>query len=214
MSRLRSSRWLVLHHERRLAEHKHAGDIAVVSIHRGPNWGFEIAPQERRFAHALLERAGADLLHGHSSHLRELIMTPTCMRRFRVIRADPAQTEGLRDTLNREGERLVTAVGIHAPVALDARMKNDTMPRNVTRSAAVMRHLAGKVQSTRSAWRANPPGQATTRARRSLRSSRTPGHGRRPEVRKPSTIRVGHEESQHEQQQRHTAAVRPAPSER
>ncbi len=43
-------------------------DIAVASIHWGGNWGFRISPQERAFAHRLIEAAGFDLVHGHSSH--------------------------------------------------------------------------------------------------------------------------------------------------
>jgi len=48
--------------------HKRRGDLSVVSVHWGPNWGFDIAPAERHFAHALLDSAGADVVHGHSSH--------------------------------------------------------------------------------------------------------------------------------------------------
>ncbi len=44
------------------------GDIAVASLHWGPNWGYEIAAEEVRFAHQLIEHAGIDLIHGHSSH--------------------------------------------------------------------------------------------------------------------------------------------------
>ena len=44
------------------------GTIIVMSIHWGGNWGFEISPEHRRFAHALIDRAGIDLIHGHSSH--------------------------------------------------------------------------------------------------------------------------------------------------
>ena len=47
---------------------KRPGDILVVSIHWGYNWGYEIPQAHRRFAHALIERAGVDLIHGHSSH--------------------------------------------------------------------------------------------------------------------------------------------------
>ncbi len=140
------------------------GDIAVVSLHWGPNWGFDISMQERRFAHALLDRAGADLLHGHSSHhvkgievhdgklllygcgdfltdyegirgheayrgdlslmyfpvidsgngrLRELVMTPTRVRRLRVNRAEPEQTQWLCETLIREGRKLGTTIERH-----------------------------------------------------------------------------------------------------
>jgi poly-gamma-glutamate synthesis protein (capsule biosynthesis protein) len=49
-------------------EHKRAGDVVVFSIHWGGNWGYPIAPAQRAFAHALIEEAGVDLLHGHSSH--------------------------------------------------------------------------------------------------------------------------------------------------
>jgi poly-gamma-glutamate capsule biosynthesis protein CapA/YwtB (metallophosphatase superfamily) len=44
------------------------GDIFVVSIHWGPNWGYEITDAERRLAHGLVERAGVSVVHGHSSH--------------------------------------------------------------------------------------------------------------------------------------------------
>jgi poly-gamma-glutamate synthesis protein (capsule biosynthesis protein) len=145
---------------RSIRAHKREGDIAVVSLHWGPNWGFDISADERRFAHALLDQSGADLVHGHSSHhvkgievhngklilygcgdlltdyegiggsesyrgnlglmyfpvvdasngeLRELTVTPTCMRRFRVNRANAEQAEWLRATLSREGTRLGSA---------------------------------------------------------------------------------------------------------
>jgi poly-gamma-glutamate capsule biosynthesis protein CapA/YwtB (metallophosphatase superfamily) len=46
---------------------KRAGDVVVVSIHWGGNWGYEVSKDEVRFAHRLME-AGVDVLHGHSSH--------------------------------------------------------------------------------------------------------------------------------------------------
>jgi poly-gamma-glutamate capsule biosynthesis protein CapA/YwtB (metallophosphatase superfamily) len=51
----------------RAAVLKRPGDVAVVSIHWGGNWGYGIAQEERAFAHRLIE-AGIDLVHGHSSH--------------------------------------------------------------------------------------------------------------------------------------------------
>lgn len=45
-----------------------ADDRIVVSIHWGPNWGYAVGAAERRFARALIDEAGADLVHGHSSH--------------------------------------------------------------------------------------------------------------------------------------------------
>jgi poly-gamma-glutamate synthesis protein (capsule biosynthesis protein) len=43
-------------------------DLVVVSVHWGPNWGYEIPPEQRRFAHNLIDQCGADIVHGHSSH--------------------------------------------------------------------------------------------------------------------------------------------------
>jgi poly-gamma-glutamate capsule biosynthesis protein CapA/YwtB (metallophosphatase superfamily) len=47
---------------------KRPGDIAVASIHWGGNWGYAIPREQRRFAHALIDRASIDIVHGHSSH--------------------------------------------------------------------------------------------------------------------------------------------------
>jgi poly-gamma-glutamate synthesis protein (capsule biosynthesis protein) len=44
------------------------GDLVVVSLHWGPNWGYRIDPRHRRFAHALIDEAGVDVVYGHSSH--------------------------------------------------------------------------------------------------------------------------------------------------
>lgn len=43
------------------------GDLVLASLHWGPNWGYRIG-RRRRFARALVEEAGVDLVHGHSSH--------------------------------------------------------------------------------------------------------------------------------------------------
>jgi poly-gamma-glutamate synthesis protein (capsule biosynthesis protein) len=53
---------------RRIAAVERPGDLVVVSIHWGANWGFGIRAAERRFARRLVEAAGADVVHGHSSH--------------------------------------------------------------------------------------------------------------------------------------------------
>lgn len=44
------------------------GDVAVASIHMGGNWGWEVPRTQRRLARALIDEAGVDLVHGHSSH--------------------------------------------------------------------------------------------------------------------------------------------------
>jgi poly-gamma-glutamate synthesis protein (capsule biosynthesis protein) len=43
------------------------GDLAIVSVHWGSNWGYEVPRSQRRFAHQLIDH-GVDLVHGHSSH--------------------------------------------------------------------------------------------------------------------------------------------------
>ena len=53
---------------RRVRSFKRDGDLLILSIHWGGNWGYRIPPQQRRFAHALIDEAGVDLVHGHSSH--------------------------------------------------------------------------------------------------------------------------------------------------
>lgn len=44
------------------------GDIVVLSIHWGGNWGFRIPTQQRQFAHHLIDTGAVDIVHGHSSH--------------------------------------------------------------------------------------------------------------------------------------------------
>ncbi len=44
------------------------GDIVVISIHWGSNWGYDIPSEQVEFAQQLIARAGADIVHGHSSH--------------------------------------------------------------------------------------------------------------------------------------------------
>jgi poly-gamma-glutamate capsule biosynthesis protein CapA/YwtB (metallophosphatase superfamily) len=43
------------------------GDIAIVSLHWGSNWGYGLDPDQVRFARRLID-GGVDLVHGHSSH--------------------------------------------------------------------------------------------------------------------------------------------------
>ena len=141
---------------RELEEHEQAGDRVVVSIHWGPNWGYEVPAAQRRFAHRLIDAGAADVIHGHSSHhpkgievyrgrpivygagdflndyegiggreeyrgdltfmyfprlgasgeLESLRMTPMRIRRFRLERASPQETEWLAETLDRHSRPL------------------------------------------------------------------------------------------------------------
>jgi poly-gamma-glutamate synthesis protein (capsule biosynthesis protein) len=128
----------------------------VASIHWGSNWGYKIPRDQTVFAHRLIDEAGVDIIHGHSSHhpraieiykdklilygcgdfindyegisgyeefrgdlslmyfakvdpstgkLLDLQMTPTQIRRFKVIRASQVDTLWLKDTLNKEGAK-------------------------------------------------------------------------------------------------------------
>jgi poly-gamma-glutamate synthesis protein (capsule biosynthesis protein) len=47
---------------------KRPGDVAVVSIHWGANWGYAVPEAQSRFARALIDLAGVSIVYGHSSH--------------------------------------------------------------------------------------------------------------------------------------------------
>jgi len=51
-----------------VSSHAQAQDITVASIHWGGNWGYGIPSAQRNFAHQLIDEAGVDIVHGHSSH--------------------------------------------------------------------------------------------------------------------------------------------------
>ncbi len=52
---------------RRVYAEKRPGDVAIVSVHWGSNWGYDVDSGQIRFAHKLIDE-GVDLVHGHSSH--------------------------------------------------------------------------------------------------------------------------------------------------
>lgn len=47
---------------------KRQGDIVVASLHWGGNWGYDIPDEQMDFSHWLIDEAGVDVIHGHSSH--------------------------------------------------------------------------------------------------------------------------------------------------
>jgi poly-gamma-glutamate capsule biosynthesis protein CapA/YwtB (metallophosphatase superfamily) len=51
----------------RARQMKRPGDVVVASVHWGSNWGYELAADQVRFAHRLVDD-GVDVVHGHSSH--------------------------------------------------------------------------------------------------------------------------------------------------
>jgi poly-gamma-glutamate synthesis protein (capsule biosynthesis protein) len=53
---------------RDIDNHAAPGDCVLVSLHWGGNWGYRVQPDRQRFARRLIEEAGVDIVHGHSSH--------------------------------------------------------------------------------------------------------------------------------------------------
>ena len=53
---------------RAIALQRQPGDVVVVSVHWGGNWGFDIPREHSAFARRLIDGGGADIVHGHSSH--------------------------------------------------------------------------------------------------------------------------------------------------
>jgi poly-gamma-glutamate capsule biosynthesis protein CapA/YwtB (metallophosphatase superfamily) len=51
----------------RVSRVKRRGDVVVVSVHWGSNWGYAVPPGQVGFAHRLVE-GGVDIVHGHSAH--------------------------------------------------------------------------------------------------------------------------------------------------
>lgn len=51
-----------------ISQHRRPRDVIIVSVHWGPNWGYDIPQAQRHFAHSLIERADVSVIHGHSSH--------------------------------------------------------------------------------------------------------------------------------------------------
>ncbi|KAB1140206.1 CapA family protein [Streptomyces luteolifulvus] len=52
---------------RRVRQQRRPGDIVVVSVHWGSNWGYRVPQDQLRFGHTLVD-GGVDIVHGHSSH--------------------------------------------------------------------------------------------------------------------------------------------------
>jgi poly-gamma-glutamate capsule biosynthesis protein CapA/YwtB (metallophosphatase superfamily) len=47
---------------------KKPGDLVVVSLHWGSNWGYKIPAEQQLFARTLIDSANVSIVHGHSSH--------------------------------------------------------------------------------------------------------------------------------------------------
>jgi poly-gamma-glutamate capsule biosynthesis protein CapA/YwtB (metallophosphatase superfamily) len=53
---------------KRILAVRRPGDVVLLSIHWGENWGYQIPREQQAFAHALIDLSAADIIHGHSSH--------------------------------------------------------------------------------------------------------------------------------------------------
>ncbi|MCL6584741.1 MAG: CapA family protein [bacterium] len=62
------SKETILDIQENIQQVKQPKDITIASIHWGGNWGYEISREQREFAHRLIDEAGVDIIHGHSSH--------------------------------------------------------------------------------------------------------------------------------------------------
>ncbi|MFO8064024.1 MAG: CapA family protein [Spirochaetota bacterium] len=45
-----------------------AANVRIASIHWGDNWGYKIPSRQQQLAYSLIDRGGASIVHGHSSH--------------------------------------------------------------------------------------------------------------------------------------------------
>ncbi len=52
----------------KICARKRDGDITIISIHWGSNWGYQIPKEQQSFARTLIDLGACDILHGHSSH--------------------------------------------------------------------------------------------------------------------------------------------------
>jgi len=48
--------------------HRVEGDIVMLSVHWGGNYGYDVPARQQKLAHRLLDSGLVDLIHGHSSH--------------------------------------------------------------------------------------------------------------------------------------------------
>lgn len=52
----------------RIGSSRREGELVIVSVHWGGNWGYEVPPSQRSFARRLIDAGAADMIFGHSSH--------------------------------------------------------------------------------------------------------------------------------------------------
>ena len=55
--------------KKQIKQYQQPGDVIIISIHWGGNCGYDVPLEQSNFAHELIDKAGVDIIHGHSSHL-------------------------------------------------------------------------------------------------------------------------------------------------
>jgi poly-gamma-glutamate capsule biosynthesis protein CapA/YwtB (metallophosphatase superfamily) len=51
-----------------IESHRKPGDLSIISIHWGSNWGYQIPLSHQQFAHMLIDELDVTLVYGHSTH--------------------------------------------------------------------------------------------------------------------------------------------------
>ncbi|HET8562231.1 MAG TPA: CapA family protein [Candidatus Binatia bacterium] len=65
---------------KKIGEVKRKGDVVIISIHWGGNWGYKIPSAHRKLAHRLVDETELNILHGHSPHhVRAIEMYKECL---------------------------------------------------------------------------------------------------------------------------------------
>jgi poly-gamma-glutamate synthesis protein (capsule biosynthesis protein) len=108
-----------------IARHRQPRDVIVVSIHWGPNWGYEIPDEQRHFAHSLIERADVSVIHGALMYFadidpadRDVAVTeivPLQIRKFSLVRPSGSDIDWVRQMLDRESREFRTSVALIPP---------------------------------------------------------------------------------------------------
>ncbi len=80
---------------------KRTGDVAIVSLHWGSNWGYGVGLSEIQFAHRLVD-AGIDSGRGEVAALR---MLPLRVRRMRLERVSETDAQWPRATMEHISRR-------------------------------------------------------------------------------------------------------------
>lgn len=51
-----------------IGRHRRKVDLAILSLHWGGNWGYDISREQQEFARRLIDQKAVDVIFGHSSH--------------------------------------------------------------------------------------------------------------------------------------------------